>query len=285
MNPWKLRLARAFDRSGLSRGLLATQRVLLSPYLRAVNYHGIARADADAFDAQLEFYARHFEPIGIEQLEAFLGGRWRPGRPGLLLTFDDGLRSHAEVAAPLLERRGWPGWFCVPAGLPEAPCDDHRAFREKHALSYDENEYEDRRGVLDWDDLRRLDRHHVIVCHTHSHRRLRADLSDAERRHEIVEAKRLLEQHVEQPVRAFAWVGGEEESYSAEAAATLREAGFDFVLMTNTAPIRPWTDPHHLQRTNIEAHDPPEVVRFQLSGAMDLLYWPKRRRVDRMTAA
>ena len=35
----------------------------------------------------------------------------------LCLTFDDGLKAHAEIAAPALKARGWSGAFCIPTGI------------------------------------------------------------------------------------------------------------------------------------------------------------------------
>jgi peptidoglycan/xylan/chitin deacetylase (PgdA/CDA1 family) len=281
----KLRIARAFDRMGLNRLLLAAQRRLRPGYIRAVNYHDVPARRADAFEAQLGFYREHFEPIGLEQLERFLAGAWRPERPGLILSFDDGLRSHAEVAAPLLERYGFPGWFCVPAGFPDAATDDHDAFRAERQVSYDEGDWDEGAGVMSWDQIRALDARHVIVCHSYDHRRLGEELSEAEREREITAAKARLEEQLGHPVRAFAWVGGEEWAYCAASAEAIRRAGFEFGLMTNHAAIRPSSDPFQLQRTNIEAADPPALMRLSLSGFFDLLYWPKRRRVNRVTAA
>ena len=53
--------------------------------------------------------------------------------------------------------------------------------------------------------------------------------------------------------------------------------------MSNNQLIRPGTDALQLQRTNVEARDAERIVRFQLSGALDAVYWPKRRRVNRLT--
>jgi hypothetical protein len=49
--------------------------------------------------------------------------------------------------------------------------------------------------------------------------------------------------------------------------------------------VRPGCDPLQLQRTNVEADFAPALLRFQISGALDALYAPKRRRVNRLTAA
>ena len=183
----------------------------------------------------------------------------------------------------LLIAHGVPGWFSVPAGLPDAEVEDHEAFRREHSLHYDETEFADRRGVLSWDDVRRLDKNHVICCHGFSHRRLAADLTDEELALEIPMAKAKLECELGHPVSVFVWVGGEEWSYSAGAAEAIRKAGFELGFMTNHARIRPGDDPLQIQRTNVEAWDPPELVHLSLSGFFDLLYWPKRRRVNQLT--
>jgi hypothetical protein len=101
---------------------------------------------------------------------------------------------------------------------------------------------------------------------------------------EIVASRANLEQRLGQPVETFCWVGGEEDTYSVEAAREVRRAGYRYAFMTNNAPVLPGTDPFQIQRTNIEASWPLEVVRFQLSGVMDLLSLRKRRRVNRLTS-
>jgi peptidoglycan/xylan/chitin deacetylase (PgdA/CDA1 family) len=142
----------------------------------------------------------------------------------------------------------------------------------------------DERIALSWRDLQRLDGPHEICCHTFTHRRLGPRLTPEELELEIVQAKRRLEEGLGHTVRGFAWVGGEEWAYSREAAEAIRAAGFSFSFMTNNALIRPNSDLLQLQRTNVEAHFDPSLVRLCLSGFYDLLYLPKRRRVNRLTA-
>lgn len=282
MNPAKLALARSMDRLGLAALSLAAQRRLLSPHVRALNYHDVPPSRAEPFEAQVRFYAERFVPVGPDELAALLRGDWKHGRPGLLISFDDGLRSHADVAAPILERHGFPGWFFPPIGFVDEPPGRQPEWARAHQISA-APEYPDPRVALSWDDVRRLDRRHVVGCHTWDHTRLAASVPLAQLAHEIVDAKRRLEQELGHEVGSFCWVGGEEASYSAEAARLVREAGFRFGFMTNNALVRPGCDPFQIQRTNVEAHDPPEVLAFQLSGAMDLLYAGKRRRVNALT--
>ncbi|MFN2399733.1 MAG: polysaccharide deacetylase family protein [Gemmatimonadaceae bacterium] len=261
----KLVAARALDASLLTRLGHRIQVAAMSPFARAINYHDIAESEAAAFESQLRYYSAHFEPMGYPDLIALLNGAWRGRRPGLILSFDDGLRSHAEIVAPLLERYGFPGWFFIPVGLlgSRQNSTDHMTV----------------------EDLRLLAGRHVIGCHTISHVRLSRELSPEVLEREIVGGKRELETALGgAPVDVFCWVGGEEWSYSSEAARLVKRAGYKFSFMTNNAVIRCGDDPLQLQRTNIEARDPLWLVRFQISGVLDLMYSAKRARVNRLTA-
>ena len=66
------------------------------------------------------------------------------------LTFDDSLKDHLLIAAPMLEERGWRGTFCI--------VTDWVGKNDRH---------------LTWDDVRELvSRGHEIATHTKSHRNL-----------------------------------------------------------------------------------------------------------------
>jgi peptidoglycan/xylan/chitin deacetylase (PgdA/CDA1 family) len=260
---------------------LGLQRTFLFPFIRAVNYHDVPPIQAKAFEAQLIYYKQHFEVVGPAGLEAMTSGQWDRRRPGLILSFDDGLRSHADVVAPLLERHGLTGWFMVPIGFVDESPEKQALYASEHLIEH--YDYGDPRLAMTWKDIRHMAELHEIGCHTWSHRRLVDSLSVDDLEFEIPQAKRRLEAELGREVRTFCWVGGEEVTYSRGAARAIAEAGFRFSFMTNNQIIRPGTDLLQLQRTNIEAHNPNKIVRFQLSGALDLLYWPKRRRVNRIT--
>lgn len=261
------------------------QRVFFNPFIRALNYHDIAPFQAEVFEAQLVYYKKHFEVVGPTGLEMMISGRWNCSRPGLILSFDDGLRSHADVVAPLLERHGLTGWFMVPVGFIDELPEKQRLYAREHQISHHNFGYGDPRIAMTWEDIRRLSRVHEIGCHTWSHRRLGGSPGEKDLEVEIPMAKERIEVELGREVRTFAWVGGEEASYSRTAARSILEAGFCFSFMTNNQVIRPGSDLLHLQRTNIEARDPFKVVRFQLSGVLDLLYWLKRRRLNRIFSA
>src|SRR5688572_631852 len=103
---WKQSIAAGFEASGLNSAGALVQRQLLWPWARALNYHDVPPRLAGAFEAQLRLFARDFVSVGPAELAALHAGDWPHEKPGLLLTFDDGLRSHADVVAPLLEKYG-----------------------------------------------------------------------------------------------------------------------------------------------------------------------------------
>lgn len=56
------------------------------------------------FESDLDFLLKHFEPITFDE---YLN-RERFDKPAMVLSFDDGLREFADVAAPILLRKGVP---------------------------------------------------------------------------------------------------------------------------------------------------------------------------------
>jgi peptidoglycan/xylan/chitin deacetylase (PgdA/CDA1 family) len=176
------------------------------------------------------------------------------------------------VVAPLLEKYEMTGWFMVPVGVLDQP------------LAGGQPVHDVTEPTLSWRSLIRLRDRHVIGCHGFSHCRLGARLTSTELRREIGDAKRALEEGLGCSIPVFAWVGGEEESYSAAASEAIRRAGFRVSFMTNSAPIRPGCNLLQLQRTNVEASNPPALVKLSLSGFFDVWYAAKRRRVNRLTA-
>jgi peptidoglycan/xylan/chitin deacetylase (PgdA/CDA1 family) len=73
----------------------------LPPWLAAGGLH----LTVDRFRAQMEFLARHYRVVPLEQVRAAASaGR----RPPIVLTFDDGYANNLSVAAPILAEFGFP---------------------------------------------------------------------------------------------------------------------------------------------------------------------------------
>ena len=105
----------------LSRWIRVTAlaAMVARPGLRAVLYHHVAdhssalirpaRGDggADVFEAHARRLARDYQVVSLDDVLAEMPRR------ALLITFDDGYRSIAEVALPILRRLGLPSVFFV----------------------------------------------------------------------------------------------------------------------------------------------------------------------------
>jgi peptidoglycan/xylan/chitin deacetylase (PgdA/CDA1 family) len=115
---------------------------------RDPNFYDVSPAD---FSAHLDaLRARGLVPLDPHEVPG--------GKPGYLLTFDDGTRDHFEVVLPALRARGERGIFFIPTAKIGAE------------------------GRLTLGEVRALaDEGHVVGCHSHEHIRLDQLRADAVR--------------------------------------------------------------------------------------------------------
>jgi peptidoglycan/xylan/chitin deacetylase (PgdA/CDA1 family) len=78
---------------------------------------GIRPMRVSEVERQLDWLAERYAIVGPAEFLASY--RDLADRPPCLLTFDDGTRDHAEVATPILARRGLNGLFFIPTGPAE----------------------------------------------------------------------------------------------------------------------------------------------------------------------
>src|SRR5687768_58511 len=101
------------------------------PYLTILTYHhiddpppgyefdpGVADATPAQFERQLDFLDKHCTVIGVDELCTALDGGPLPPNPAMI-TFDDGYRSCAEVALPMLAARNMRAVFFIPTWFVE----------------------------------------------------------------------------------------------------------------------------------------------------------------------
>ncbi|HUP31589.1 MAG TPA: polysaccharide deacetylase family protein [Gaiellaceae bacterium] len=234
-----------------------------------MNYHATPQRDRERLARQLDRLLTRYRPGRAEELEALLATG--AAAPTLIVTFDDGLADHLEVAAPLLEERGLTGIFAVPADFPSVPAGEQPAWYREHAvdpalgLAWGED---DLRG-LDWDGVRELARRgHRVAVHTASHVRLTADTPREILEREIVEARARVDEEIGAAADGFCWPWGRDPS--AAGADALVRATYRYALVGEAGILRAGADPHVVARTNLEAHWPDEIVDLQLSRLADL---------------
>lgn len=206
----------------------------MSPRLRVVNYHLTPASRADIYDREFAALAARYAPVGQDDLAGYLAtGRWPMAKPGVIPVFYNGYRDNFDVARPLLEKHGLVGWFMAVTGFTDCPPRDQTAFAARHNLSVAGEEYSDGRHALSWDELRVLDRSHVVASHTRSHAQVSLD-DPVRLEDEIFGSQRDFVRELGHPVRAFAWLFGSRYGENPAADAIVEQAGYEF-LFSNLA--------------------------------------------------
>ncbi len=216
--------------------LLAAQ-----PLIRTVNFHNTPRARTAEYERQLGQYSRSFSAVSENDLDEYLKtGRWHKAKPGLIVAFYNGYRNNYDVGLPLLERYGFIGWFFVATGFVDTPPTEQLAFAAGHTLATVKDEYADGRYALSWNELRELDRKHVVASHTRNHAKL-AEKDPKALNSEIVGPQHDFETHLRHRVRSFASLSGAPYGEQKDADTLIEAARYQFVFSNFTIQRLPVT--------------------------------------------
>ena len=199
------------------------------PPIRAVNFHSTSRARQNDYNRQLERYSRNFSSVNEAELREYLTtGLWHKSKPGLIVSVFEGYRNSYEILNPLIEKHGFVGWYWVITGFINTPVAKQLSYANHHDIDMLTHEYADGRYALTWDEIRQLDKNHVVACHTRSHMLLsKFDIS--KRRDEIVGSQDQFRKHLGHPVKSFVSLTGPPHGEDDTTDALVREAGFEFV--------------------------------------------------------
>ena len=169
--------------------------------------------------------------------------------PGVALVFDDGGRSVADAALPVLRDAGAPAHLFLCTGWPEGDAGARRG-----AEAFD---------PLDWEGVERLHRGGVAIeSHTHGHADLRG-LPRARVEDECARADALIERRVGRRPRYFAFPDGRHDALSRQVASARYQAAFT----TRLAALRDGDDRYALPR--LDAHYlRSEAIRRRLDGPL-----------------
>lgn len=263
-------------------GCVLNARRLRGDLVRAVNYHATPAADREQLRRHIDYYLRHFVPLGEGDLTPFLAGSQRLSRPGLLLTFDDGFRNNYDVAADLLDQFGVKGFFFVPAGFIQL------SGSQSAARDYvSQNLYLGRPPAgwgdadcqpMSWNDLRDLIRRgHSVGCHGLDHVALGPQTGDRVLRREIIEAKSVLEEELGTPVSSFCWPFGALSSYSRDAFALIRRH-YRYAFTTFGAPLLVGDSPYVIDRASVESDMGLARAQWAVQGPAEIYLRNRRKR-------
>jgi peptidoglycan/xylan/chitin deacetylase (PgdA/CDA1 family) len=204
--------------------LFATQ-----PLIRAVNFHSTAKANVAHYEKQLAQYQQYFTSVNEDELDEYLvTGRWHKSKPGLIVSVFEGYRNSFEVLLPLIEKYGFIGWFWMITTFINTPIPDQLAYAEHHEIDMVTHEYPDGRYALTWDELRQIDKKHVIASHTRSHTLL-SGLPPEVQYQEVVGSQEDFKKNLGHPVRGFVSLTGPAYGETPAVDRLIDEAGYDFV--------------------------------------------------------
>ena len=252
-------------------------------YIVCVTYHDTPEKFNHNFQRHLRWYGKYFVNCNKSDLRLFIEkGEWKSNKPGIIISFDDGLLSNLLYAKQELEAFGFTGWFMVPAGVIDLASTEHLKFAINGLIDYTPLENSERL-FMNRDEIVKLrNSNHEIVCHSYSHSRLSKDLSDKKLESEIIVSTQTISQTIGEEVDSFAWVGGEEFAYNKRAIEMMKENGIDFVFATNCSEITPQQNPLMLERFHVDASYSLRKLSFSISWPYKLLYRSKRKRLKQL---
>jgi len=178
-------------------------------------YHDILSEKQVFFDVTPEEFEQDLQlirdrgltPVSLDQLVYHLStGSPLPDKP-ILLTFDDGYAGHYTHVYPLLKQYGYPGLFAI-----------YTAKVSKHLG----------RSSLTWEQLQEMAADPLVTIASHSvtHHNL-GELTGEPLRREIVESKRILEEHLGITIHHFVYPEG---TFTDEAKYWLKLTGYQSAL-------------------------------------------------------
>jgi peptidoglycan/xylan/chitin deacetylase (PgdA/CDA1 family) len=170
--------------------------------VRVLFFHDSPAADTQRFRDQLSWLRDEFNVIDFPTFTRLCDGSTtlQDGRPAVLLTFDDGMVSNYEMAAPVLEDAGMRGVFFVVPHFSMRSGADARAFYVERIRNRPPG-----LTAMTPAQIRDLaDRGHSIGNHTLTHARLSVSPA-AEYEAEILSSAEIIESWIGRPVDAFSW--------------------------------------------------------------------------------
>lgn len=209
-----------------------------------VLYHSVPRESGGRFDAQLAMLQRLGAVVPLDDVVTEPDGTWR-----IAVTFDDGLRSFAEVAAPALTARGLASALFVPTAVLGAVPPWSRA-----GEPVDE--------VMDAAALHRLPGLVTLGSHGRRHVHL-TGLPAGEVDDEVAGSRRDLVELGGWPVEHFASPFGDHDALSEAAVVS---AGYRRSWTVDPVPVRPSDGATH-GRVSLDPTDWPIEVRLKVTGA------------------
>lgn len=137
---------------------------------------------------------------------------------------------------------------------------------------------------LTWPEIHKMEESGWVSFGAHTmHHPILAYLSDSmEVRREVRESRKLLEEQLGHPVRAFAYPIGKLEDIGEEGLRAVQEAGYDWAVTTISGVNTPQSDPYQLYRVLGDVSRHWLVMAAEVSGLW-YFFFPRRENYERIS--
>lgn len=254
------------------------------PGIRILMYHRVEPNDdpkqydqlnvpPEQFDKQMALLAKHYNVITLEQAINLLksGVDDAEGKPKIVITFDDGYLDNITHALTILENHQLPAIIFITTQFAEQQLT-HPKYKERKEPQH-----------LTWKQVNRLSNHPLISIgsHTNTHPFL-SEIEDEQSKTEIVDSKKLIEDHIQKPIQFFCYPSG---NYAAREINFLEQSTYRAAVTVKPGSNSIDTPIYELRRTEVTAKDTPIELRKKLAGAYDFLHrfldFKRERRFER----
>ena len=265
----KEKVLKLFHKLKLFNFLISMQEIICrKKYIRVVNYHCTPYEKLEDFKKQINFIKKYYQFIKKDQLEQILKGDidWNfLKKPGLLLTFDDGLKCNLQVAR-YLSNNQIEATFCIPTSLIAESNSSIDLLKDYQVFCSCNSNFMNK---SDLEELLKLK--HNIIPHTCNHKRLGFKVNSRIIYDEIVESSKFI--NALSPNNSFAWVGGEFSSYSIKPFNIFKKLNIQIVFNSNAGIITSGVNKYSIGRSCLDPSMSNSETIFHISQIFfDRLY-------------
>ncbi len=247
---------------GYSRIINLLYRLQHKPITRFVTFHDVPLETLGFFEANLRFLNCNTNVVSIDD---FLSGKLSTEKINVVITFDDGYKSWATYALPILKILKLPATFFVSSGFVGLSKEEEIKFvREKLLLTPDPSKIP---YGLTLADLKKIvEDGFTIGGHTTNHCNLAGVVDSAQLRYEIAEDKAKLESIIGRKIEYFAYPSGAYQNPEFDLTEVLREIGYRAAVTTISGFNSLSTDRYFLNRELTSASMPGPVFKARVYG-------------------
>lgn len=207
-------------------------------FLRIVNWHNTPASQRDTLRAELGWYRDRYAPVTPQDLDRVVDtGIWHLDRPGFIPVFYDSYLNNATVAAPILDELGITAWFFPTTAILDVAPGDQHDYAEAHHFTILDEECDQPRFAMTWDDLAVIARRHVVAAHTANHAPAREIVTPQDVEREIHTPIRQITELTGHTPPAFAFLFGTPPDPGTLAGDAVLASGVKYAT-SNTAFIR-----------------------------------------------